>query len=693
MSKIKIVEVQITAGTKNSEGYYKFDVYTDNSVTELVSIIISDSNNTKNIRSLTKLDDGNWGNNYGYCSVLKSDVEECEQLYVFLIKKDSTSVLSENVVRLFTHTPTITGCTLENGLTLKMDRTNDNFDIAQRLDVVFPPPIKIVSAVPPKCSFDLPSLNIWGDEPEVDITLRYYMEDTNARVYSASSDKIPVLLAAPEIEKLEWETDKLKFTLKGNIPKSTEQIIAYVWLRGEQVHSEKLDKSSRNIQLSLDSNEDYEISFCFKNKYGVSKMSKRLPIITQAPVVLSIRFTSPTTAVLQMSSGGQYDIDNGKETKFAKDGVIEISNAPKEINLRKIVGNSYSSVTKVGLEVPGYYSFEEAQKMFWSLSGRPISSFPSTDITKEVSAELDEYTSKYFVFSSGKLTIKWSNVKSDSISDVHKSFAEMLEKAKNYDSLKALISAVVESMPLRKDDFLFYHYGADNGYIDLHPGMSLLVEYSVYQNIPEEDKKTSDKCSGYIGTTTVRYPIVKRGENITFEPYASSQIDAKAFIIPKPKPPIGSKTELSGAAGVLDLLYAGFQAPFVRLVYPLEYLSREGEGSVLCSDNITLLASSNRSSLNEATEKLRTKSSPSYANSVAYNYFRGRASVIPQVQIFVCGLPQWVSLATTLGDIAAQLSCNLSQLQLLRSFDSGFRSVVDVNSQMPLLAGDRIEVK
>ena len=336
------------------------------------------------------------------------------------------------------------------------------------------------------------------------------------------------------------------------------------------------------------------------------------------------------------------------------------------------------------------YAKMQENKCFYISCDDPETYDFTQDIVLNLSVALTEgcaYQGSYFSLQSMEgqtlLTIK-KEIYSAASEEVKNDYALLM---KQIDGQNAVIEAVGrmirERMPLEKENMLFYHYTfePDKGRVDIMEGMSLLTEYTLYQNVPNTKQSTMD-LNGYVGTGTARYAVVKRAGKLVVDSFVSG-INMQV----EPPKAIASDNRLCGGAGVVDLLYNGFSAEHMKLVYPVKFIERNSTGDLCYDKNICLISASSRQKLTEAADNMRKNTLS--MDGVAYHYFRGRSVVIPQILITLLGSPVWVSVGTTLADVCKMLGKN--SCRLYRHIEGELAVVVNPESTISLLAGDYIE--
>jgi hypothetical protein len=214
-----------------------------------------------------------------------------------------------------------------------------------------------------------------------------------------------------------------------------------------------------------------------------------------------------------------------------------------------------------------------------------------------------------------------------------------------------LTEAVSRAMPQTVAETLYFAYGLQftRGCIDLRPGVVLRVEYESYQVAPGAQ---GAPLSGFVTTAVSDYEVASYDKAGTWSNGLDAFLAALSqggVTVPIPGwPGVGQQY---GGGGALDAFTATMQLPFVRLVYPPEFLVTTSPGSTYPNLNAVLLAATTLAALETATDNIRRRVPP--GAGVATAYFRGRTSVRAMVRVTVNGVPQLVSLGTTVGNVLA----------------------------------------
>lgn len=271
----------------------------------------------------------------------------------------------------------------------------------------------------------------------------------------------------------------------------------------------------------------------------------------------------------------------------------------------------------------------------------------------------------------------------------------LLAQCKTYAQIEELTGCFGE-MSLRAEDMLSVKYGYDPqlGVCDIRAGMTLALDYEVYQNIPEvnrtpdSDEPLSNRnLSGFVGNGSSAFRSILRDGKVTFEPFAWDAVKSRRMTVEQT--PIGDDGRIGMGVGIWDALCEQFQAPFVKLMYPSvrRQSAHRNHGSMYYYDNVCLVAADSYEKAEEAVKRYRRLESPyKYA---AYLCFRGRTTVKILIYIFVEGYPQMCALGSTLGDITAAYGLG-DAIILERLCNGKYVPFVVADADIPLYIGDRI---
>lgn len=231
---------------------------------------------------------------------------------------------------------------------------------------------------------------------------------------------------------------------------------------------------------------------------------------------------------------------------------------------------------------------------------------------------------------------------------------------------------IAERLPLPINQTLAYYYGlepGDGGRVDLQAGMRLRVDFQNYQDVPPNER-TAIAINGFVGSGTTYFSVHSYPN-----PAAVGQflLGFDPFIA---RIPFAIQTDASkdGAGSIIDIHKPGFRFPYYRLFYP-------GQFSVVAAPKgsertITLVGAASLADLETATEQYRKNGSVQATDTRISFFFRGRVTVVPEIAIFVDEQPLYVSLGTTLRQVAERFTgIPVSALprQRLQSFQGTLR--------------------
>ncbi|MFP5247670.1 MAG: hypothetical protein ACLGH0_13345, partial [Thermoanaerobaculia bacterium] len=209
--------------------------------------------------------------------------------------------------------------------------------------------------------------------------------------------------------------------------------------------------------------------------------------------------------------------------------------------------------------------------------------------------------------------------------------------------LALLQQVIAAGLPFNFAESLYYAYGLDgqNGYVNLQPGMRLRIDYENYQLA---NSNPNNKLNGYAGTSTSYYDIVAVPGAGAFLPVAFDAFLAQ-LAVPTAAANVG------GAGGIIDLHGPAYAQPYFRLFYPPTYPSSDSAGALGSTQNAVVLGASTYAALVAATDQYVSDQTFSGVNGIVWTYFRGRAALMIEIQCFVNGVPVWVPLGTTVGQL------------------------------------------
>ncbi len=243
--------------------------------------------------------------------------------------------------------------------------------------------------------------------------------------------------------------------------------------------------------------------------------------------------------------------------------------------------------------------------------------------------------------------------------------------------LALLQQVFAQGLPLNFAETLFYAYGLNGqaGYVNLQPGMRLRIDYENYQLV---SNSPTDKLNGYSGSGTSTYDIVSLPTNGAYLPVAFD-----AFLSQLSVPSVAANT--GGDGGIIDLQGSAYALQFFRLFYPPNFPSADSAGVIGASQNAVILGASTYTALQAATTQYLSFNNFNGVTGIVWTYFRGRATLIPELEVFVNGVPVWVSLGTTAGQLLQRTSAlpyaeNTSAARFL--YRRAIGNVVDAASEV-----------
>lgn len=199
--------------------------------------------------------------------------------------------------------------------------------------------------------------------------------------------------------------------------------------------------------------------------------------------------------------------------------------------------------------------------------------------------------------------------------------------------LRVLQNRIAECLPLEYGDLLYYHYGwnMSENYIDLHPGMRLRVDFQQYQFVHITEQKAAN---GFAGAGSIYVPIHSYTHNegsgaqyLGFGPFLSRLLSSAR-----------GKLSTDGAGGLFDLVKTGSRKPFFRLIFPNETIPAAAPERA-----VTIVGADRWQDLPTAIPMAADDT-----GSIISFFFRDRATIIPEIQVFVGNRELYVPVGTTL---------------------------------------------
>lgn len=682
MGLSEIVQVQIG----EVENSYVYEVSVKEACLGNITIVLSKTRKPEASSVIEGI--SQWYNSGGTVTVEKEKLKDLTDLYICL--RDENTQVTGAAVKVYYEALSLKKWYLTGNreLVFLPDRGKSAYEFSDRIRLYYTTVCGYEACHDlklPDSRIGLEQLDLWEESASFTFQLGYCGKDEGAEIIGACSPLITAYIAPPEISGI--VTEEGTIVLSGDFDNSVPVFVRIYsgdqLLLETQIKDNKLDISG----LNADEEEGITLKACYRTEQGSSFYSRKMEAVLKKPVIKSCCFQNGS-GIVTMEEPGCYAIGFGQEKQTGWGRQFQIPEETREFEVRYVKGNAWGPPAAGVLSERAVYAFQTETGNFYFACDRPDGCSLTQDITTALSCAVKQgYEGTCFCLEAdgekAVFTMK-KEIFSAQPEAVHMDYRNLVRQAADQgEALEEIREAVLEKLPMREEDFLFYYYDycPGNGYTGIFEGMSLATEYTVYQNIPDAGGSRAD-LSGFTGTGTACYQVIKRNGKLTIEPFAGEM----NFTVAPPEAMTGDN-RLCGGAGVADMLYTGFCAEYMRLVYPVQFTERSAVGNLCYDRNICLLSSAGMSCLITATENMRKGGLP--VNGVSYNYFRGRAVVVPKICVSVCGSLQWVSLGTRLLDV--QRSMGLEKCSLYRRIRGERLCVRQKDGQMPLLAGDCIE--
>ena len=196
---------------------------------------------------------------------------------------------------------------------------------------------------------------------------------------------------------------------------------------------------------------------------------------------------------------------------------------------------------------------------------------------------------------------------------------------------------LAQALPQTFAETLYFRHGFDpvNRFVDLAPGLRLRIAFEAHQSVDP----AASALNGFVGAGStvadvVQAPNAQYGVVTALDPFLTA---LQGFSVPAAQ---------GGAGGVADLRSVA-QAPYWRLLYPQTFTSSDDVGAVGTQENVVLVGAASWKGLVAATTSYltnRTVPPPSL-------FFRGRATVVPLVPVYVQGERQFLPVGATVRNL------------------------------------------
>ena len=116
-----------------------------------------------------------------------------------------------------------------------------------------------------------------------------------------------------------------------------------------------------------------------------------------------------------------------------------------------------------------------------------------------------------------------------------------------------------------------------------------------------------------------------------------------------------------GGANIVDLYNSAFRQPYQRLIYPQSFPSADSKGWADSTKNVSVLSATSYSILEQATGIVLNGGS--LPDGAFLTFFRGRVSIIPEIQVFLNGKAKWVAAGSTIRNLLEEIWGTLPRIQ------------------------------
>lgn len=219
------------------------------------------------------------------------------------------------------------------------------------------------------------------------------------------------------------------------------------------------------------------------------------------------------------------------------------------------------------------------------------------------------------------------------------------------DKIQLIKTRLAEVIPMTFDELLFYHYGFNQvqGYIDLQAGMRLRVDYQNYQFVAPSDQTASN---GFVGSGGSFYQLHSYINPANAG--AEYRLGFNGFLARVQLLVNNNTTNYAeGVSGMVDLLDPTYRRPYYRLFYPNQLSNTAGHNGA--ERAVVLIGADTLTEMKTATDNYLNNNGelPNTDGAIGF-YFRGRATVIPEISIFVNEQPIQVPVGTTVRQLMEQ---------------------------------------
>jgi hypothetical protein len=214
------------------------------------------------------------------------------------------------------------------------------------------------------------------------------------------------------------------------------------------------------------------------------------------------------------------------------------------------------------------------------------------------------------------------------------------------DQKHLLRQRIIERLPLNYNQVLEYYYGWNltENYLDLQGGMRLRIDFQNYQFVQASDPTALRGYAGsggyYINVNS--YTDSVKGQLLGFGSFISRLETDNEMDLKK-----------DGAGGVFDLLKSSNDLAYFRLVYPKQPMAGNDPERL-----VTFIGADSLENLESATKDLIEKINNNETIENTFDsesfYFRGKAMVVPEIQVYVSEEAVYVPVGTTIRQLVEQ---------------------------------------
>jgi len=220
------------------------------------------------------------------------------------------------------------------------------------------------------------------------------------------------------------------------------------------------------------------------------------------------------------------------------------------------------------------------------------------------------------------------------------------------NGVSIFVNRIAIGLPLGFQWILPFTYGfsPDNRYVDLYPGMNLVVDFGSYQYLGAGTSSPGQR-NAYAGAGTTRFRLRRRSDGrIGFNAFTDS-IGGLQLSFESP----------IQIAGLWDLEASGASGRYARLIYPANLQNTVTTSPPpTAAQNPVLLFAKNLADLETGTSNYVSGGDNLGVGTLVF--FSGRAALYPEIVVTVNGVLTPVPLGTTLADVVAtQLNLSITE--------------------------------